>query len=64
MSSTILIAAELANDNNAEDKTTWTCSMHPQIKVPDFGQCPLCFMDLIPLDNTKVLPSNIMGIRR
>jgi membrane fusion protein, copper/silver efflux system len=31
--------------------TTWTCSMHPQIKLPEAGQCPLCFMDLIPLDN-------------
>ena len=62
MSSTILIAAEVSNENNAQDKTTWTCSMHPQIKVPDFGQCPLCFMDLIPLDNTKVLPSNIIEL--
>ena len=62
MSSTILIAAEVSNENNAQDKTTWTCSMHPQIKVPDFGQCPLCFMDLIPLDNTKILPSNIIEL--
>ena len=30
--------------------TTWTCSMHPQIKLPKAGQCPICFMDLIPLD--------------
>jgi Cu(I)/Ag(I) efflux system membrane fusion protein len=28
----------------------WTCSMHPQIKLPKAGQCPICFMDLIPLD--------------
>lgn len=27
----------------------WTCSMHPQIKLPDKGQCPICFMDLIPV---------------
>ena len=27
----------------------WTCSMHPQIKLPEAGQCPICFMDLIPL---------------
>jgi Cu(I)/Ag(I) efflux system membrane fusion protein len=27
----------------------WTCSMHPQIKLPEPGQCPICFMDLIPL---------------
>jgi len=29
----------------------WTCSMHPQIKLPKPGQCPLCGMDLIPLDS-------------
>jgi len=29
--------------------TEWTCSMHPQIKLPTEGQCPICFMDLIPL---------------
>ncbi len=27
----------------------WTCSMHPQIKLPKPGKCPICFMDLIPL---------------
>lgn len=26
----------------------WTCSMHPNIRLPKPGQCPLCFMDLIP----------------
>ncbi len=33
----------------AEEATTWTCSMHPQIQMPTPGQCPLCGMDLIPL---------------
>ncbi len=28
----------------------WTCSMHPQIKLPKPGQCPICGMDLIPLE--------------
>ena len=27
----------------------WTCSMHPQIKLPQQGQCPICGMDLIPV---------------
>ncbi len=30
--------------------TRWTCSMHPQIKLPKAGKCPICFMDLIPLE--------------
>lgn len=28
--------------------TIWTCSMHPQIRLPSPGQCPICGMDLIP----------------
>ena len=33
----------------AEATTPWTCSMHPQIKLPEPGLCPICNMDLIPL---------------
>ena len=29
--------------------TIWTCSMDPQVKLDEPGQCPICFMDLIPL---------------
>jgi len=31
--------------------TIWTCSMHPQVRQPDPGLCPICVMDLIPLDD-------------
>ncbi len=27
----------------------WTCSMHPQIRQPESGLCPICAMDLIPV---------------
>lgn len=37
------------HDHESEDPTTWTCSMHPQIKQDKFGLCPICAMDLIPL---------------
>lgn len=30
---------------------TWTCSMHPQIQQDAPGQCPLCGMDLIPIEH-------------
>ncbi|UCF77863.1 MAG: efflux RND transporter periplasmic adaptor subunit [Candidatus Eiseniibacteriota bacterium] len=30
--------------------TLWTCSMHPQIQLPKPGKCPICFMDLIPVE--------------
>ncbi len=29
--------------------TTWTCPMHPRIRLPDPGDCPICGMDLVPL---------------
>jgi Cu(I)/Ag(I) efflux system membrane fusion protein len=28
----------------------WTCSMHPQIQQHEPGQCPICGMDLIPVE--------------
>ena len=28
----------------------WTCSMHPQIRLPEPVPCPICGMDLIPVD--------------
>lgn len=33
-----------------EKETVWTCSMHPQIRQNHPGKCPICGMDLIPLD--------------
>jgi len=32
----------------------WTCSMHPQIRQPKPGKCPICFMDLIPVASEQV----------
>ena len=40
---------ELAHDHGEEDGTIWTCAMHPQIRMSEPGQCPICGMDLIPL---------------
>ena len=31
----------------------WTCSMHPQVRQTEAGQCPFCGMDLIPLGETE-----------
>ncbi|PLX11386.1 MAG: efflux RND transporter periplasmic adaptor subunit [Marinilabiliales bacterium] len=39
------------HDHESEDPTTWTCSMHPQIKQDKPGDCPICGMDLIPLES-------------
>ncbi|HMB71497.1 MAG TPA: efflux RND transporter periplasmic adaptor subunit, partial [bacterium] len=40
-------AAEAAAE---KEPTVWTCSMHPQIQLPAPGKCPICFMDLIPVE--------------
>ncbi len=34
-----------------ENVSTWTCSMHPSVNLPESGKCPICFMDLIPVAN-------------
>ncbi|MEM1122130.1 MAG: efflux RND transporter periplasmic adaptor subunit [Bacteroidota bacterium] len=34
---------------NSQPATEYTCSMHPQIRQPEMGICPICEMDLIPV---------------
>lgn len=34
-------------------ETVWTCSMHPQIRQNEPGDCPICGMDLIPLEDNQ-----------
>ncbi|MFD2037671.1 efflux RND transporter periplasmic adaptor subunit [Belliella marina] len=36
-----------------EDGVEYTCSMHPQIRQNEPGQCPLCGMALTPVNNKK-----------
>ncbi len=38
---------------HTEEATVWTCSMHPQIKMDKPGKCPICSMDLIPLETNS-----------
>jgi Cu(I)/Ag(I) efflux system membrane fusion protein len=42
--------AASADDAKPDKETIWTCSMHPQIKLPEAGKCPICGMALIPLE--------------
>ena len=43
----------LHSHETEQGKTIWTCSMHPQIRMDEPGQCPICGMDLIPLDEAE-----------
>ncbi|MEE4155641.1 MAG: efflux RND transporter periplasmic adaptor subunit, partial [Erythrobacter sp.] len=36
-----------------DTETIWTCSMHPQIRKDEPGDCPICGMDLIPLESDQ-----------
>jgi Cu(I)/Ag(I) efflux system membrane fusion protein len=40
------------HDHRAEAKTaeTWTCAMHPQIRMDKPGKCPICAMDLVQVN--------------
>ena len=51
------------NKHENSKNTIWTCSMHPQIRQNETGQCPLCGMDLIPLSNEGDSEDNPMEIK-
>ena len=52
------------SSHNAADKhsstvqegkaAVWTCAMHPQIRMDAPGKCPICGMELIPLNKSNV----------
>lgn len=44
--------SQMNSDEASTSEEIWTCSMHPQIRQNEFGICPICEMDLIPLDNS------------
>lgn len=46
-------ASEEHEHNHEKEATIWTCSMHPQIKLDKKGKCPICAMDLIPLETDR-----------
>lgn len=44
---------EEVHDHAAEGHDIWTCSMHPQIRKNEPGDCPICGMDLIPVTKSE-----------
>lgn len=44
------VVQEQPHDEKAHQ--IWTCSMHPQIRMDKPGKCPICGMDLIPLQTS------------
>jgi membrane fusion protein, copper/silver efflux system len=41
---------ERRSADETQGKIIGTCAMHPQIRLPMPGKCPICFMDLIPVE--------------
>ncbi len=39
------------SESSEEKQQWWTCSMHQQIRLPKPGICPLCPMELIPVES-------------
>ncbi len=37
-----------------DQRTIWTCAMHPNVRMPEPGKCPICAMDLVPLNQSQV----------
>ncbi|MCB0481644.1 MAG: efflux RND transporter periplasmic adaptor subunit [Flavobacteriales bacterium] len=55
--------SKVHNHNESQDKAeTYTCSMHPQIRSNEPGQCPLCGMDLIPVQSSSSSMDNSMAV--
>jgi len=54
-------AAESPASQKSATAQVWTCSMHPQIRQPGPGRCPICGMDLVPAMPTSSEP---VGPRR
>ena len=42
-------AAMVASSDAEKTIRFWTCVMHPTVKMPEPGGCPVCKMDLIPI---------------
>lgn len=43
--------AEAHLSQDSQEVTEWTCSMHPQVRLPKPDKCPICAMDLVAVVN-------------
>lgn len=46
-------ANNLANAGESDSVQYYTCGMHPWVILPHAGECPICHMDLTPIDADK-----------
>jgi Cu(I)/Ag(I) efflux system membrane fusion protein len=63
-----VIATQFLSGPSSGDSTAptagaevWTCSMHPQVRLPKPGKCPICSMPLVPAAMPKKSADNQAG---
>lgn len=44
------VTQEESHEHEQAEDITWTCTMHPQIRRHEPGKCPICGMELVPLN--------------
>ncbi|MDB5013747.1 MAG: efflux transporter, family, subunit [Daejeonella sp.] len=49
----LISCKESVKEKTVAANVKYTCSMHPQILENEFGKCPICHMDLIPVTNNQ-----------
>lgn len=58
------VTDSVRHHNSSEpEKTIWTCSMHPHIRLSAPGKCPVCGMDLIPAPDEENVDGSITELK-
>ncbi len=45
---------DLLHEQPEVGHSVWTCAMHPQVRLDSPGKCPICGMDLIPVQKSNL----------
>lgn len=61
--SSITGVADSASAESQAAKEVWTCSMHPEVRMPGPGKCPKCSMDLILAEAPEVKEKPVKNVK-